>query len=309
MVRASSWLAFVCFIAIERAIDKLALPVWGSTNMRFSIVTPSFQNSRWLRQCIASVADQNVDVEHIIQDPGSTDGTLDWLPSDPRIRLFVEKDKGMYDAINRGWRRASGDIVAHLNCDEQYLPGALSDVARFFTDNPSVDILFGDTVVVNGEGDYCCHRKVLTPSLYHSWVCCLETFTAATFFRRRVLLQHDLFFRTDMKIVADMDWAVRAIQKQVPMVALRKFTSAFTNTGDNLCMSPARFSERKKLEDAAPWWVRHAKPLIKAHHRLRRLLGGIYHQEPFDYAVYTLSSLDRRVKFHVAKPDFRWKRN
>ena len=82
-----------------------------------------------MKLCIASVADQGVELEHIVQDAESDDGTLDWLPQDRRVKAFVEKDQGMYDAVNRGLRRASGDILAYLNCDEQYLPGALAMVA------------------------------------------------------------------------------------------------------------------------------------------------------------------------------------
>src|SRR3954468_9321875 len=92
--------------------------------MKFTIVTPSFRNSEWLKLCIPSVADQGVAHEHIVQDAGSDDGTLEWLPQDTRVAAFVEKDRGMYDAVNRGYRRGTGDIFAYLNCDEQYLPGA-----------------------------------------------------------------------------------------------------------------------------------------------------------------------------------------
>ena len=75
--------------------------------MKFSIVTPSFRNSEWLRLCIASVADQaGLAHEHLVQDAGSDDGTLDWLPQEPRVTAYVEKDQGMYDAVNRGYRRA-----------------------------------------------------------------------------------------------------------------------------------------------------------------------------------------------------------
>src|SRR6187399_1388121 len=109
--------------------------------MKISIVTPSFRNSNWLKLCIASVADQQgVEVEHIVQDAGSDDGTLDWLPGDSRVKAFVETDSGMYDAINRGFRRATGDILAYLNCDEQYLPGALATVRDFFEKNPDVEV-------------------------------------------------------------------------------------------------------------------------------------------------------------------------
>ena len=76
--------------------------------MRFSIITPSFRNSAWLKLCIASVADQGIELEHIVQDSLSDDGTLDWLLSDHRVKAYAEKDAGMYDAVNRGLKRSSG---------------------------------------------------------------------------------------------------------------------------------------------------------------------------------------------------------
>jgi hypothetical protein len=107
-----------------------------------------------------------VPLEHIVQDAGSDDGTLDWLRDDPRVRAFVEKDQGMYDAINRGFRRATGDIFAWLNCDEQYLPGALRSVTAFFDSHPAVDVLFGDVVMVDAEGRYL--GGAITPGI-GSW--------------------------------------------------------------------------------------------------------------------------------------------
>src|SRR5947209_573425 len=119
------------------------------SKLRFSIITPSFQGRQWLPLCIASVADQQgVEVEHIVQDSCSDDGTQDWLPQDKRVKAFIEKDAGMYDAVNRGYRRASGDILAYLNCDEQYLPGALKTVAEFFEANPKVEVALAGTIVV-----------------------------------------------------------------------------------------------------------------------------------------------------------------
>src|SRR5947209_19202515 len=96
------------------------------SKLRFSIITPSFQGRQWLPLCIASVADQQgVEVEHIVQDSCSGDGTEDLLRNYPNVRPYVEKDEGMYDAVNRGFDRDAGDILAYMNCDEQYLPGAL----------------------------------------------------------------------------------------------------------------------------------------------------------------------------------------
>ena len=169
--------------------------------MRFSVITPSFNPSPWLALCIASVADQAVDVEHIVQDAGSTDGTLEWLRGDTRVQPFIEPDRGMYDGVNRGLRRAAGDILAYLNCDEQYLPGCLQTVEAFFRAHPAVDVLFGDFVVVNSDLDYLFHRKVQVPLKYHTWVSHLSVGTCATFFRRRILDRHGLFFDARLRVL------------------------------------------------------------------------------------------------------------
>ena len=124
--------------------------VWDKkTEVKFSIVTPSFRNSSWLKLCIASVADQEgIEFEHIVQDAGSDDGTLDWLPQDKRVKAFIEKDGGMYDAVNRGYRRAQGELLAYLNCDEQYLPGALKVVHDFFERHPEIEVALAGAIVI-----------------------------------------------------------------------------------------------------------------------------------------------------------------
>ena len=163
--------------------------------MRFTIVTPSFRNSRWLKLCIPSVADQDLEHEHLVQDAGSDDGTLDWLPGDPRVTAFIEKDAGMYDAVNRGFRRGRGELLAYLNCDEQYLPGALRKVSAFFDRHPEVDVVLGDTLVVDPAGRYLCERRSLVPHVLHTHLSNnLSFLTAGLFLRRRVLDQHHLFF-------------------------------------------------------------------------------------------------------------------
>ena len=277
--------------------------------MRFSIVTPSFRNSVWLKLCIASVADQSVDLEHIVQDAGSDDDTLDWLPVDSRVRAFVEKDSGMYDAVNRGLRRARGDLLAHLNCDEQYLPGALAAVADFFDKNPGVDVLFGDFVVVDGAGNYLFHRKVQTPQKYHAWVAHLPTFTCATFFRRRIIDEYHEFFEPTLRDVGDGEWMLRLLKRRVKMAVLRRFTSVFTMTGANMSSGENARREARNLAATAPGWVRTLKPFFVAQHRLRRLVGGIYRQEPFNYAIYQQNRPERRVSHQVDQPTFRWRTN
>jgi glycosyltransferase involved in cell wall biosynthesis len=270
--------------------------------VRISVITPSFRNSAWLKLCIASVADQGVASEHIIQDAGSDDGTLDWLLHDQRVQAFVEKDAGMYDALNRGLRRATGDVLAWLNCDEQYLPGALATVAEFFQTHPQVDVLFGDIVFTDGKGRYAGHRKVQTPLLYHTWTCHLSTLSCATFFRRRVVFDTGEFFDPRLRAGGDGDWMVRLLRRRAPMAVLGRFTSCFTLTGSNLGQGANARRENRELRSTAPLWARLAKPLLIAHHRLRRLAGGMYQQAPFSFSIYTKSSPTRRELREVRQP-------
>jgi glycosyltransferase involved in cell wall biosynthesis len=274
--------------------------------MRFSIITPSFRNGPWLKLCLASVADQGVAVEHIVQDAGSDDGTLDWLPSDPRVRAFVEPDGGMYDAINRGLGRAAGDIAAWLNCDEQYLPGALQTVREFFTAHPDVDVVFGDIIMVDADGNYLCHRKVQPPLLGHTWTCHLSTLSCAMFFRRKLVAPLAGFrFDTSYRAGSDGEWMVRLLRAGVRMAALRQFTSVFTQTGANLGRQAEAEAERRRLRDTAPAWMRVLSPAFVLQHRLRRLLDGSYTQAPFSFSLYTLGSEERRVLREVPRPTYR----
>jgi glycosyltransferase involved in cell wall biosynthesis len=275
--------------------------------VRLSIITPSFRSSNWLKLCIASVADQGVEVEHIIQDAGSDDGTLDWLTGDPRVKVFVEKDAGMYDAINRGLRRATGDIFAWLNCDEQYLPGALAAVVEFFQHNPSVDLLFGDVVYVNGQGEYVGHRKSQVPLLYHTWTCHLSVLSCAIFFRRRVTAEYEEFFDPRLRDSGDGEWMVRLLRRGVNMASLGRFTSVFTFTGGNMSQGKNARREALELHRTAPLWARLAKPIIIGHHRLRRLAGGMYSQKPFTFALFTPASPGRRELREVPEPTVRCK--
>lgn len=274
-----------------------------------SIVTPHFNGGSWLRLCIASVADQPGAHEHLVQDAGSTDGTLAWLPQDPRVVAQVEKDRGMYDAINRGYRRAQAPLVAHLNCDEQYLPGALPRVVDYFAKHPEVDIVFGDVVIVNARGEYLCERRSLTPQVLHTWTASnLAFLTAGTFLRRRVLEEQQLWFNADYREAGDQDWALRIAQSGIRAATLGEFVSVFTETGANLGLNAHTAVERQAFHATAPLGARLLAPLALLHFRLRRWRAGHYRCQPHDYAIYTPAQPEQRTRFQVTNPTYRWRR-
>jgi glycosyltransferase involved in cell wall biosynthesis len=273
--------------------------------MQFSIITPSFRNSDWLKLCVASVADQEgVTLEHIVQDSVSNDGTLDWLPQDPRVTAYVEKDAGMYDAVNRGLRRAKGEFLAYLNCDEQYLPDALRAVHDYFQTHPAIDVVFADTIVIDPSGGFIACRKAVRPLKHHVWASHLPTFTCATFFRRNLIDKHQLYFDTRWRDVGDADWVLRLLGLKIKTGILRYYTSAFTQTGENMNFKPNALHEKKELHRSAPVWMRTGKHAIVMQHRLRKLAAGAYSQKPFQYAVYTKGEANRRTVVDVPRPAF-----
>ena len=275
--------------------------------MKFSIVTPSFRNSNWLRLCIASVADQQgVEFEHIVQDSCSDDGTQDWLPQDRRVKAFIEKDGGMYDAINRGYRRAQGDILAYLNCDEQYLPGALQTVRDFFEAHPQIEVAFAGSIVTDGEGKYICHRHSLVPHPQGIWFR-FPALTSSMFIRRRVIHERGIFFDTHWRVLGDLHWVLAMLKNKVPMAVCDSFTSVFTDTGNNLCLSPRATEEYKETLAMPAGWVRALRSAWVAHHLLRRLTAGHFSLKPASYSIYTLQNPGKRVQFDVPKPTAFWR--
>jgi glycosyltransferase involved in cell wall biosynthesis len=275
--------------------------------MKFSIVTPSFRSSKWLRLCIESVADQQgVELEHIVQDSCSDDGTQDWLPKESRVKAFIEKDSGMYDAVNRGFRRASCDIVAYLNCDEQYLPGALKEVGDYFAKHPEVDVVFSDTVVTDSEGKYICSRYSLVPRKHQLWVR-LPILTSSLFLRRKVVQDQGVWLDTQWRDLGDYFWVSDMVKHGLRIAVVPGFTSAFADTGENMNLKPNALRERAVKWQMAPAWVKLLKPFFVVLYRLRLTARGALFQKPFDYEVYTLTSTKKRVKFSVHHPTSFWK--
>ena len=129
----------------------MTAPPW----QKISIVTPSFNQSRFLGETIDSVLGQGYpDLEYIIIDGGSSDGSVDLIRSyDDRLTYWVsEQDSGQAEAINKGWQRSNGEILGWINSDDYLLPDALRKVAIVFRGHPHVGIVYGQGVYVDEDG-------------------------------------------------------------------------------------------------------------------------------------------------------------
>lgn len=160
--------------------------------MKFTLVTISFNQKQYLQQAMESVLKQGYsDVEYILVDPGSTDGSRELIQSYSRfpIRTIFETDSGPADGLNKGFSRASGELFGFLNADDVLLPGALKCVADFFAKSPDCDLAFGNGYVIDEEGKRQRHiiaRNFTMGRYFHGGSRFLQQ---STFFRRAAFEQ------------------------------------------------------------------------------------------------------------------------
>jgi len=161
---------------------------------------------------------------------------------------------------------------------------------------------------VDNDGKYMCSRPVLTPQLYHTWTCHLQTFSCSTFFRRSILKERGFSLDPRWKDLGDAELTIRMLNAGVHMDVLRRYTTSFVDNGENRNLKPVARQEREILTKEAPPWAQHLRFVWILGHRLRRLWRGIYSYsfKPFAYEIYTQSSPQQRIHFEVAHPTFYW---
>ena len=185
-----------------------------------SVITPSYNMLPYLKRCAASVTDQKgTSVEHIIVDNMSSDGTMQWLQKNNKVRSIIEPDSGMYDALNKGLRHLEGNIFCYLNCDEQYLPNTLAKVNKYFNDNKDIDIVYGNTLFIDENNILVAYRKSIKPRYYYILAHYLYTFTCTLFFRKTILDDGHLF-NTNYKTISDAIFVANLIKKKLCKVIL-----------------------------------------------------------------------------------------
>ena len=256
---------------------------------RFSVVTPTRNSLTKLKCCVGSVRGQTgVEVEHLVHDACSTDGTVGWLSGQNDLDSVSENDSGMYDAINRGWSRASGDIVSWLNSDEQYLPGTLRAVECAFDQHPNVDMLFGDVIVVRPTGAIVAARRDVRLTSFYVANSFLHAYSCTMFFRRRLLDEGKLELDSSLRFAADMDLILRLLKSGVRIQKMERYLATFAFDGSNLSCEPGMLVETEIIRNKhRAFKYSPLRSAASACRNVERLLSGAYRRTDvsFDYCV------------------------
>jgi glycosyltransferase involved in cell wall biosynthesis len=275
---------------------------------RITVVTPSFNQASYLEATIRSVLGQGYpNLEYIVIDGGSTDGSVDILRSyASRLSYWVsEKDRGQTDAINKGMARATGELRAYLNSDDVYLPGSLERVARAYRENPEADLFHGACRVIDEQGQTIGRRTASITrfdEIVDVW---------GVWWKKRNFVQPEVFwtkriadrigpFRTELFMVMDYEYWTRILRAGSRVVSVEEEVAAFRITSTQKSNQHERSATEmlgvveQLLWDPntpIPWntrlrlqakWLYQVRFLAEISHsvehgepRWRRLLGGL----------------------------------
>jgi glycosyltransferase involved in cell wall biosynthesis len=244
--------------------------------MKISIVTPSFNQSDFLEETINSVISQDhPDLEYIIIDGGSTDRSVEIIKKyEKHLTYWIsESDRGQTHAINKGFQKATGEILAYLNSDDLYLPHALSRVAGTFTMNPSIDLAYGNIQLIDEKSNYKRDIRFVPfnfQDLLYEGGCLHQT---GTFWTKRI---YDVLggFDENLTFCMDYDFFVRAAARHAEFTLIPYHLSCFREHGSS------KSSNLITIGDAEHELIRDAhleRPLlpisaIKAYYQAVRML-------------------------------------
>lgn len=204
--------------------------------MKISIVTISFNQARFLEQAIRSVVEQNYpDIEYIVVDPGSTDGSRDIIEQyrDGIQKIIFEPDNGPADGLNRAFAQATGEIYAFINSDDFFLPGSFRIVTEAFLQAPHKDVLSGHSLIVDSTNNIInrLFSRRYTPlrSVYNSAVLAQQS----TFFRSRAYWKIN-GFNVSNCVAWDGELWMDLAMSGAKFGRINEFLSAFRITEDSI---------------------------------------------------------------------------
>lgn len=200
---------------------------------RISIITPSLNQGDFIGETIESVLNQGYPkLEYFVIDGGSTDNTLEVLGRyGDRILWESEKDRGQSHAINKGLELVSGDVIAFLNSDDLYEPGALLKVGNFFSNHPEANWLTGKCRIIDQRGRTI--RRGIT-SYKNFWLCIrsyrillvLDYISQPATFWRNPVIKRIGGFDEDLQYAMDYDYSLR-VGQHFPLSVLNEYLASF----------------------------------------------------------------------------------
>ncbi len=209
-------------------------------NPTVTIVTPSFNQGKFIERTIRSVLSQKYPhLEYIVVDGGSTDETLQVLKKyEKHLRWISERDSGQSEAVNKGFHMAKGEIVAWLNSDDIYLPGALKKVGRYFADHPDVMMVYGEGYMIDETDNVKCRFPFTVPKYdlskliyYGDYILQQSTFFRRTMFDTIELLREDLHYGMDWDLFIRIGKRFRVDYIPEYLGCIREHGEAKTITG------------------------------------------------------------------------------
>jgi glycosyltransferase involved in cell wall biosynthesis len=238
-----------------------------------SIITPSFNQASFIGEALRSVRLQdNGKCEHLVIDGMSTDGTIDLLRDQTATReqqnlsWISERDSGQSEALNKGFRRATGEIIGWLNSDDRYRANCFEHIVQAFEDYPEVDIIYGDYVIVDEMGKALKIRREIDFNafilLYHR---ILYIPTTATFFRRRVFEEGN-WLDEKLQYTMDLEFFIRLSQRGYRFRHIPQLLADFRmQPNSKTCRSPdrQRMEHRQVVFAAAPILRRIESPSLR----------------------------------------------
>lgn len=199
----------------------------------FSIITPSYNQGRYIEQTIQSVLTQDYPfVEYIVMDGGSTDKTVSILKKyKNKLKWFSQKDRGQSDAINKGIKLAQGNVIAWLNSDDYYLPGTLKKVADFFMMHRDILWTSGDYRIIDEAGRnihslVVQYKRLLRSFSSYALLSCVNYIVQPSTFWSSTIVQKIGILNENYKYCMDYDLWLR-IYKKYPLRFLHSPLSCF----------------------------------------------------------------------------------
>lgn len=221
-----------------------------------TIITPSFNQGRFIEETIESVLGQDYpDLEYLVMDGGSTDETVEILRRyEGRLKWTSEKDRGQSDAINKGIRRATGEVIAYLNSDDLYEKGALRRAGEYFLERPESLWMTGRCRIIDIQGKEV--RQSITAyknfllSRYGYNILLVTNFISqpATFIRKKAFDSLGLFDESQHRVM-DYDFWLRVGRMQPPGI-LDEYLAAFRVHPGSKTSSSFRHTFKEELEVA-----------------------------------------------------------